>query len=124
MQTMEHAIIAARMSYVTCHSSLIHNIGDSGEFRLRGLQSIDAPNASGKKFKEYFHLVEDVSPEDCDRIRVNTGALGDSCVLYMALSPDESVTCTVLKFFLHSSRWDLPRPSAPTELVSSTKLGG
>ena len=116
---MEHAIVAARMTYIKYHTSLIHNINDSGEFRMRDLPLVDAPNAKGKKFKEFFHLVEGVSPEDCDRIRtaMNTDppslnqlpdsvrprdALGDSCILQLALSPDESGTYTVLKFF-HST---------------------
>ena len=76
---------------------------------MRDLPLVDAPNAKGKKFKEFFHLVEGVSPEDCDRIRtaMNTDppslnqlpdsvrprdALGDSCILQLALSPDESGT--------------------------------
>ena len=42
---MEHAIVAARMTYIKYHTSLIHNINDSGEFRMRDLPLVDAPNA-------------------------------------------------------------------------------
>ena len=86
---------------------------------MKDLPLIDAPNTKGKKFKEFFHLVEGVSPEDADRIRVAMSsdppcvaqlpdvvrprdALGEACVLQIAISPDGSGTFTVLKFF-HSS---------------------
>ena len=98
---------------------------------MRDLPLVDAPNAKGKKFKEFFHLVEGVSPEDCDRIRtaMNTDppslnqlpdsvrprdALGDSCILQLALSPDESGTYTVLKFF-HSTASVRKRPGAKAQ---------
>ena len=116
---MEHAIIAAKMTYIKYHGSLIHNINESGEFCVKDLPLIDAPNNKGKKFKEFFHIVEGVSAADCDLIRniynsdppkVNElpdsvrprDALGDSCVLQLAISPEQDGTYTVLKFF-HST---------------------
>ena len=116
---MEHAIIAAKMTYIKYHGSLIHNINESGEFCIKDLPLIDAPNNKGKKFKEFFHIVEGVSAADCDLIcniynsdppKVNElpdsvrprDALGDSCVLQMAISPEQDGTYTVLKFF-HST---------------------
>ena len=63
-------MITAKFTYVTYHSSLIHNVTDIGELTMKDLPLIDAPNTKGKKFKEFFHLVEGVSPEDADRVRV------------------------------------------------------
>ena len=119
LRTMEHAIIAAKMTYIKYHGSLIHSINDSGEFCITDLPLIDAPNNKGKKFKEFFHIVEGVSAADCDLIRsiyssdppkVNElpdsvrprDALGDSCVLQLAISPEQDGTYMVLKFF-HST---------------------
>lgn len=119
LHTMDHAIIAAKMTYIKYQSALVHNLNDSGEFSIKDLPLIDAPNAKGKKFKEFFHIVEGVSAADCDVIRnvynsdppkVNElpdsvrprDALGDSCVLQMAISPEQDGKYTVLKFF-HSS---------------------
>ena len=36
---------------------------------MKDLPIIDAPNATGKKFKKFFHLVESASSEDADRTR-------------------------------------------------------
>ena len=116
---MEHAIIAAKMTYVKYHDSLVHNINDTAEYCMKDLPLVDAPNTKGKKFKEFFHLVEGISSEDCEAIRKsfntdppNIGqlpasvrprdALGDSCTMQIAISPEEGGTFTVLKFF-HSS---------------------
>ena len=112
-------MIVAKTLYVKYHASLVHNLNDTGEFCIKDLPLVDAPHTKGKKFKEFFHLIEGVSPEDCDRIReaMNTDppnlgrlpdavrprdALGDACVLQMAISPNAQGTYTVLKFF-HST---------------------
>ena len=93
---MDHAIIAAKKAYIKYHGSLIHNVNDQGRsFCIRSLPLIDAPNtADCDLIRKIYNSDPPQVNELLDSVR-RPDALGDSCVLQLAISPgqDGKYTC-------------------------------
>ncbi|CAE7232195.1 unnamed protein product [Symbiodinium natans] len=112
---MQECIAIAQHTYIKYVDKPVHVVVATGEHCISDLPLIEV-QGKGKKFKEFFHIVENVTPERLTQIRevmcadeivvgrlpgfVSPGdALGESCHLQLVV---DSAANTVLQFF-HSS---------------------
>ena len=108
---------AAKYTYIQYCDAHKHIKITDGEHSVQDLPLVDSPLIKGRKFKEFFHLVKNVSCSDYQTIvdvmnsdpnRIGhlpdsvrpRDALGDQCKLQLVIWPNQdNDTYTVLKFF-------------------------
>ena len=112
---MQECIAQAQGTFVKFHKEYIHTVIEEGKYNISDLPLVEV-QGKGKKFKEFFRIVKNVSAEDLDRLRqaMNTNpnaiahlpdcvrpgdALGDACSLQIVV---DTANNTVLNFF-HST---------------------
>ena len=121
---MQDCVAQAQGTFVKFHSEHFHTTVQEGKYTVADLPFIEV-HGKGKKFKEFFRLIHDVSTEDQDQIReimakdpnntallpdsVRPGdVLGEACSLQLVIDTRSNA---VLQFF-HSSislPWDVVR---------------
>ncbi|CAE7887506.1 unnamed protein product [Symbiodinium sp. KB8] len=114
---MDQAMAASKYTYVQYYDMHKYSKITEGEHSIQDLPLVDSLLAKGKKLKEFFHVVKNVSASDYQTIveTMNSDpncigrlpdsvrprdALGDQCKLQIVIWPNQdNDTYTVLKFF-------------------------
>ena len=107
------AVSSSYIKYLDCHT---YSKNTNGDYTIQDLPLIDAPLVKGKKFKEFFHIVENVSPAAYEELMAAMktdpsnmsllppmlrprDALGDQRKLQIFAADAGDGTFTVIKFF-------------------------
>ena len=113
---MDVCLAEATSHYVHYLDTLQYAEVSNGNFTVEALPLIKPPRQSKKSFKEFFHIVPNISTEDQEVIRAVMSedplcisrlpnsvrprdALGTSCHLQLVLHQHPDGSCTALKFF-------------------------
>ena len=67
---MQECIAQAQGTFVKFHKEHIHRVIEEGKYNISDLPLIEV-QGKGKKFKEFFRIVKNVSAEDLDSSRSN-----------------------------------------------------
>ena len=113
---MEVCLAEAASYYVNYLDSLQHAEVSNGKFTMDALPLVQSSRQSKKSFKEFFHVVPNISTEGQEVIRAVMSedplcisrlpnsvrpqdALGTSCHLQLVLHQHPDGSCTALKFY-------------------------